>query len=406
MGDITFGGTQGFVIFVGIVFPLAAALLYLAVRHFLPSPAALGGAIFGVILLGTIGVDDPMSPDNVDFAILEPLWLAVAGIVALALLFGVTFAVLATRFDASVRPLGTGWRHAWTHLPLLLLLLPPFVVVTAIYVLLRVLLRGRTTATIDGPARKPGASSSASARRLRASPASPRPSASSDPTMPITTLNRGPLFLAALIQAVADAACGLDAVRHRTEFLAEAAHDDIHDVASADIGRAPDPFDEFGAGHGAARSFGQRCEHAEFEGRELNSLLSEIDGAVLGVEEPPVGDSELGGGEAGQPAVDGLGPEVERGGVVGVVAERDGFQELESQHGERVQRTGRDRRSRCRSDPGGDASGSSAACSRATRRPGGRSAPHLCRGRGRAHDERSAARSAADGVRRVGRTRP
>ena len=72
------------------------------------------------------------------------------------MLFGVTFAALATRFDAAVRPLGTGWRHAWTHLPLLLLVLPPFVVFTAIYVLLRVLLRGRTTATIDGPARKPG----------------------------------------------------------------------------------------------------------------------------------------------------------------------------------------------------------------------------------------------------------
>ena len=84
-------------------------------------------------------------------------------------------------------------------------------------------------------------------------------------------------------------------------------------------------FDELGAGHGAAWSFGQRCEHAELEGRELNPLLSEIDGAVSGVEEPAVGDSELGGGEAGQPAVDGLGPEVERGGVVGVIAERDGF---------------------------------------------------------------------------------
>ena len=97
-----------------------------------------------------------MSPDNVDFAILEPLWLAVVGITALALLFGVTFAVLASRFDAAVRPLNAGWRHAWTHLPLLVLVLPPLVVVTAIYVLLRVALRGRTTATIDGPARKPG----------------------------------------------------------------------------------------------------------------------------------------------------------------------------------------------------------------------------------------------------------
>jgi hypothetical protein len=72
------------------------------------------------------------------------------------LMFGITFAVLVTQLDAAVPPLGTGWRHAWTHVPLLLLLLPPFIVVTATYVLLRVLLRGRTTATVDGPARKPG----------------------------------------------------------------------------------------------------------------------------------------------------------------------------------------------------------------------------------------------------------
>ena len=74
---------------------------------------------------------------------------------------------------------------------------------------------------------------------------------------------------------------------------------------------------------GAAGSFGQRCEHAELERRKLHPLRSEIDGAVFGVEEPPVGDSELGGGEAVQPAVDGLGTEVERRGVEGVVADGD-----------------------------------------------------------------------------------
>jgi hypothetical protein len=156
VGDITFDGSLGFVVFVGIFFPVLAALVYLAVRHFLPNPAALGGAIFGVILLGTLGVGDPMSSDNVDFDILEPLWLAIAGITLLALLFGVTFAPLATRFDAAVKPLSAGWRHAWTHLALLPLLVPPFVAVAALYVLLRVILEGRTRATWDGPARKPG----------------------------------------------------------------------------------------------------------------------------------------------------------------------------------------------------------------------------------------------------------
>jgi hypothetical protein len=156
VGDITFDGSLGFDIFAGLFVPLLAALVYLAVRHFLPNSAALGGAIFGVILLGTLGVGDPMSSDNVDFDILEPLWLAIAGITLLALLFGVTFAPLATRFDAAVKPLSAGWRHAWTHVPLVVLLFPPFIVVTVLYVLLRVLLEGRTRATWDGPAKRPG----------------------------------------------------------------------------------------------------------------------------------------------------------------------------------------------------------------------------------------------------------
>jgi hypothetical protein len=156
VGDVTFDGSLGFVIFVGVFFPLLAALFYLAVRHFLPNPAVLGGAIFGVILLGTVGVGDPMSSDNVDFDILEPLWLAIVGITLLALLFGVTFAALATRFDAAVRPLSGGLRHAWTHLALLPLLVPPFIVVAALYVLLRVILEGRTRATWDGPVHRPG----------------------------------------------------------------------------------------------------------------------------------------------------------------------------------------------------------------------------------------------------------
>jgi len=156
VGQITYDGTVGFVIFIGIFFPAFAALAYIALRHFLPNPAALGGAIFGVILLGTLGVGDPMSSDNVDFEILEPLALAVAGVTFLALLFGVTFAALATRFDAAVKPLTAGPGQIWKHLPLILIVVPPIAVIAVVYVLLRVVLHGRTRATLDGPAHKPG----------------------------------------------------------------------------------------------------------------------------------------------------------------------------------------------------------------------------------------------------------
>jgi hypothetical protein len=156
VGEVTFDGSLGFVIFIGIFFPAAAALAYLALRHFLPNPAALGGVIFGIILLGTIGLADPMSTENVDFDILEPLWLAIAGITVLALLFGTTFAALATRFDAAVKPLSAGPAQIWKHLPLIFVLVPPVAVVSVLYVLLRVVLRGRMRSTVEGPARKPG----------------------------------------------------------------------------------------------------------------------------------------------------------------------------------------------------------------------------------------------------------
>jgi hypothetical protein len=156
VGDITFDGSLGFVIFIGILFPALAGLTYIALRHFLPNPAALGGAIFGVILLGTLGVEDPMSPDNVDFEILEPLSLAVGGVTFLALLFGVTFAALATRFDAAVKPLSAGLGQIWKHLPLIFVIIPPIALIAVLYVLLRVVLHGRTRPTLDGPVRKPG----------------------------------------------------------------------------------------------------------------------------------------------------------------------------------------------------------------------------------------------------------
>jgi hypothetical protein len=135
-----------------VFFPAAAALVYLALRHFLPNPIAVAGLIFGILLLGTFGVDDPMSPENVDFEILSPLLLAVAGITALALLFGLTFSVLATRFDAGLRPLGAGWAAIPGHAALLVMVFPPFALFTVVYVLIRAISRGRTEPVLEKPA--------------------------------------------------------------------------------------------------------------------------------------------------------------------------------------------------------------------------------------------------------------
>lgn len=151
VGDITFDGSLGFVIFVGLVIPIAAGFLYLLLRRFVPTAAILAGLVFGVLLLGTFGIDDPMASDNVDFEILSPLWLAVAFITGLSLLFGMTFAALAARFDAGLPPLGSGWRAVPAHAGLLVAVLPPFAFVTVLYVALRAILHGRTRPLLEWP---------------------------------------------------------------------------------------------------------------------------------------------------------------------------------------------------------------------------------------------------------------
>ncbi len=78
VGEITVDGTIGFILFVGLGGGVAASLLYLLTRRVLPRAAGPAGLVLGVLLVGTLGVQDPLSPDNRDFAILEPLWLAVA----------------------------------------------------------------------------------------------------------------------------------------------------------------------------------------------------------------------------------------------------------------------------------------------------------------------------------------
>jgi len=144
VGEITLGGTIAFLVFVGLAAGAFAALVYLLLRRALPVTAGPAGLLLGVVLLGTIGVADPLSPDNVDFDILEPVWLAVLLVVATGLLLGTTFTAV------------TAWLLAreprWVlYVPALALPVPPFAVAGIIYVAACALSRGRVAAFLARP---------------------------------------------------------------------------------------------------------------------------------------------------------------------------------------------------------------------------------------------------------------
>ncbi|MEO7398304.1 MAG: hypothetical protein ABIW84_07060 [Ilumatobacteraceae bacterium] len=154
VGEITVGGTFGFFIFSAILIPVAASFLFIPLRRLWPTRAWIAGLVFGVILLGTVGVDDPLSPDNVDFAILSPLLLAVTLVSATAVLFGMTFAALVARLDATLLPVSqirstAPWRNKAAYASLIFLVVPLFAIPALVYVAVRVASHGRLNTILD-----------------------------------------------------------------------------------------------------------------------------------------------------------------------------------------------------------------------------------------------------------------
>ncbi|MFO7592147.1 MAG: hypothetical protein R6X23_14855 [Acidimicrobiia bacterium] len=151
VGEITAGGTIGLVLFSGLFAGVITAFGYLAVRRWLPRTAGPAGVVVGILLLGTLGVGDALSPDNVDFAILRPTWLAVTLIAALAVLFGVTFTALAARLEAGMPTLSARPSSIAAHAGLIFVLLPPVALGAAAYVVGRAAIRGGVAPTLALP---------------------------------------------------------------------------------------------------------------------------------------------------------------------------------------------------------------------------------------------------------------
>ena len=124
VGDITVGGTIGFVIFVGIFGGIVGGMLFVALRRWLPQRAWMGGLAIGLLLLFFARVD-PLDPESIDLAILTPDLLAVALFLTLFPLFGMVVASLVARFERSYPTLSRRPRAIAAYLPLAPTLLAP-----------------------------------------------------------------------------------------------------------------------------------------------------------------------------------------------------------------------------------------------------------------------------------------
>jgi len=150
VGEITLGGTVALVIFVGLLIPVVTSFAFILMRRLLPRRAWVTGAVYGLLLLATFGVTDPLSRDNSDFLILEPVWLAVGLVCATAILFGTTFATIVAKLDATVVPVtalrsSAPRRHKVAYASLVLLMIaPPLLAAVVVYVAARALVHGRS----------------------------------------------------------------------------------------------------------------------------------------------------------------------------------------------------------------------------------------------------------------------
>lgn len=121
VGVISVNGTLSLFLFGGLVGGVAVGILYVLFHR--ARSGLLGGALFGVVLLVAFSTRvDPLRPDNVDFDIVGPGWLAVTVFALLAVATGVFVAATAARLSRAL-PLPGRW--AFVYVPVLALLSAP-----------------------------------------------------------------------------------------------------------------------------------------------------------------------------------------------------------------------------------------------------------------------------------------
>jgi hypothetical protein len=102
VGEVTAGGTIAVVVFVGLSGGAIGAALYGLLRRWLPARSLVAGLVAGGIGAGALARPSGLvDPDNHDFVVLDPSWLAVALCVGLIVTFALLGAVLMDRWAAT-----------------------------------------------------------------------------------------------------------------------------------------------------------------------------------------------------------------------------------------------------------------------------------------------------------------
>ncbi len=136
VGSIDLGGTIGLVVFGGILPGLLSGAIYVVCRRWLPS-GRLGGVVFGVLHLVVAATRiDPLRPDNPDFDLLGPGWLAVTAFGLASIFHGMAVVAIANRYSHNFPPPASN-RAARTR-ALLPLVLPALLLIPAFTLLLPV----------------------------------------------------------------------------------------------------------------------------------------------------------------------------------------------------------------------------------------------------------------------------
>lgn len=127
VGEITVGGTIGFIVFGGLFAGLVSSVIYLLVRKWLPN-GRVGGLVLGGLLLVTLGNRvEPLRSNNPDFDLVAPAWLAVSVFIALAFLHALLSAAVMARVSRSLPLFAARRSVVLAYLPLLFLLPAAFV---------------------------------------------------------------------------------------------------------------------------------------------------------------------------------------------------------------------------------------------------------------------------------------